>query len=214
MAGDDEFRLTVVAKALELFAEQGYDATSVDEIADAAGISRRTFFRQFRSKEDVVFADHEILLAQAREFLAADHDDPWVAVCDAAMLVFERFAQWRAIAVRRYGVIRAVPALLEREIVTESRYERLFVAYLRRAVPSERDLEAVQFATLVTATHNYLLRRAVRGVAVTSADLRDALTGVRELFAGRSASGEVVVAVFPRGTSARAIAAEVERQLD
>ena len=135
MAGDDEFRLTVVAKALELFAEQGFDATSVDEIADAAGISRRTFFRQFRSKEDVVFADHEILLAQAREYLSADHDDPWVAVCDAAMLVFERFAQWRDIAVRRYAVIRAVPALREREIVTESRYERLFVSYLRRAAP-------------------------------------------------------------------------------
>ena len=214
MAGDDEFRLTVVAKALELFAEQGYDATSVDEIADAAGISRRTFFRQFRSKEDVVFADHEILLAQAREYLTADHDDPWVAVCDAAMLVFERFAQWRDIAVRRYAVIRAVPALREREIVTESRYERLFVSYLRRATPIERDLEAVQFAALVTATHNYLLRRAVREGAVTSADLRDALTGVRELFAGRSASGEVVVAVFPRGTSARAIAAAVERELD
>ncbi|HEY5856579.1 MAG TPA: TetR family transcriptional regulator [Aldersonia sp.] len=213
MAGD-EFRLTVVAKALELFAEQGYDATSVDEIADAAGISRRTFFRQFRAKEDVVFADHEILLAQAREYLAADHDDPWVAVCDAAMLVFERFAQWRDIAARRYAVIRAVPALREREIVTESRYERLFVVYLRRAVPAERDLEAVQFAAVVTTTHNYLLRRAVRGVAVTSADLRDALTGVRELFAGRPSSGEVVVAVFPRGTSARAIAAAVERELD
>ena len=72
VAPDDDAtarRLTVVDQALRLFAEKGYEATTVDEIADAAGISRRTFFRQFRSKEDVVFADHESQLAQARAFL-------------------------------------------------------------------------------------------------------------------------------------------------
>lgn len=59
----------MVDQALRLFAERGYEATTVDEIAVAAGISRRTFFRQFRSKEDVIFADHEFQLASAQEFL-------------------------------------------------------------------------------------------------------------------------------------------------
>jgi AcrR family transcriptional regulator len=57
-----EPRSAVVAAALELFQAQGYDQTSVEQIAKAAGVSRSTFFRQFGGKEDVVFADHEVLL--------------------------------------------------------------------------------------------------------------------------------------------------------
>ncbi|MGL1751793.1 helix-turn-helix domain-containing protein, partial [Vibrio parahaemolyticus] len=55
-------RTAVVAAAIALFAERGYDQTSVEQIAQAAGVSRSTFFRQFGGKEDVVFADHEVLL--------------------------------------------------------------------------------------------------------------------------------------------------------
>lgn len=44
------------AAAIYLFAERGYDNTSVEEVAEAAGISVRTLFRYFTSKEDIVFA--------------------------------------------------------------------------------------------------------------------------------------------------------------
>ena len=226
MADDsDRFRLRVVSEALRLFAEQGYEATAVDEIAETAGISRRTFFRQFRAKEDVVFADHEILLAQAAEYLALDHDDPWDAVCEAAMLVFDRFSQWRDIARRRYAVVHGVPALRDREIVTVFRYERLFTEYLRAQLPDVNDLARVQFAAMVTATHNYVLRRMVRDAASVrrsaspvSADLRAALAEVRALFqddgaARRGAGDDVVVAVFSRGTAPQRVAELVERRL-
>ena len=46
--------------ALDLLITQGFDATSVDELAAAAGISRSTFFRRFGSKENMVFADQEM----------------------------------------------------------------------------------------------------------------------------------------------------------
>ncbi|MFC7447577.1 TetR family transcriptional regulator [Rhodococcus daqingensis] len=216
----DRFRLQVVSEALRLFSEKGYEATSVDEIAEAAGISRRTFFRQFRSKEDVVFADHEILLGQAQEYLAADHEDPWDAVCDAAMIVFERFSHWNDMATRRYAVVHEVPALRDREIVTGFRYERLFVEYLRRALPDEPDLAMVQFSASVTATHNYLLRRMVRdGAETTSQDLRAALADLRQGVGRRDhpapdADGEMVVAVFPRGTAPRRVAELLRRRLE
>ncbi|WP_421015579.1 helix-turn-helix domain-containing protein, partial [Glutamicibacter creatinolyticus] len=48
--------------ALELLIDQGFDATSVDELANAAGMSRSTFFRRFGSKENMVFADQEMII--------------------------------------------------------------------------------------------------------------------------------------------------------
>ncbi|WP_308166451.1 TetR family transcriptional regulator [Nocardia albiluteola] len=194
------FRLAVVDHALRLFADKGYEATTVDEIAEAAGISRRTFFRQFRAKEDVVFADHEAQLAQARADLDAAQGDPWDAVCEAIVGIFERFTRTRELAARRYRVVRQVPALRDREIVTVFRYERLFTDYLREALPQENDLVLIQFSASVTATHNYLLRRMVRGRAEAgTADLRAALAGIaRGGRAGGDPAGEMVVAVFPR----------------
>ncbi|MFD4562617.1 TetR family transcriptional regulator, partial [Streptomyces sp. NPDC058469] len=45
-----KMRRELAAAAMELFATKGYEATTVDEIAAAAGVARRTFFRHFRSK--------------------------------------------------------------------------------------------------------------------------------------------------------------------
>ncbi len=56
--------------ALRLFAAHGFEATTVDDIAAAAGIGRRTFFRYFASKNDVVWGDFDGGLAHLRADLA------------------------------------------------------------------------------------------------------------------------------------------------
>jgi AcrR family transcriptional regulator len=51
-----KMRLAIENAALDLFAEKGYDATTVDEIAERAEVSKATFFRYFGAKADVIFA--------------------------------------------------------------------------------------------------------------------------------------------------------------
>lgn len=208
-------RNTVVAAALDLFATQGFEATSVEQIAQAAGVSRSTFFRQFGGKDDVVFTDHAVLLEQLREFLSQPHENPWAAVCEASLQVFRHFAADPELARRRYGVVRQVPALRDREIVTVFQYERLFDEYLRRELPELDPIEAVSFAASVTAVHNHVLRRLLRSTKkVPSSVLSDAHDALMHRVGVHPdgtppADDDVVVAVFPR----RMPAAEVARRL-
>jgi AcrR family transcriptional regulator len=64
-------REAIVAAALQLFEERGFDQTTIADIAEAADIAPRTFFGYFPSKEDVVFAD----FPQTVEGLSARLDD-------------------------------------------------------------------------------------------------------------------------------------------
>jgi hypothetical protein len=128
--------------------------------------------------------------------------------------VFRHFAADPEVARRRYQVVRQVPALREREIVTVFRYERLFDDYLRQAIPGLDPLDAVGFAALVTAVHNHVLRRLLRGGRVRIGVLRSALDDVRRRYGVHpdgtlTGPDDIVVAVFPR----RMPPAEVSRRL-
>ena len=170
--------------AVDLFTRQGYEGTTVEEIADAAKVSRATFFRRFRSKEDVVFADHELLLEEVVVMLAATrpdaraseesgHDlgrgwdpdvDPYLEVCRAARMVFDHHVGQRETSLARYALLQQVPALRDRELITTHRYERAFTHYLRDTLPAERSAStaSIAFAASVVAVHNSILRRWLR----------------------------------------------------
>lgn len=164
-------RAQVVEAAVELFSERGFEATSVDDLARAAGMSRSTYFRQVGGKEDAVFADHPRLIEELRVWMDDQVGrpgaeglpaDPWATVCAASERVFAHLSADLDLARRRYTEVRAVRALRDREIITERGYERLFSDYLRRSVPGLELVDAIGFAALVTATHNHFLRQAVR----------------------------------------------------
>ena len=63
-------RDTIARAALRLFAERGYDDTTLAEIADAAQVSPRTIFAYFESKEDILFCDAPDTLGKLRRTLA------------------------------------------------------------------------------------------------------------------------------------------------
>ena len=208
----------VVSAAIELFASQGFEATSVEQIAQAAGVSRSTFFRQFGGKDDVVFVDHEILLEGLREYLSEPHENPWMAVIEASLNIFRHYAADPDLARRRYAVVRQVPVLREREIITVFRYERLFDEYLRRALPGLDPVTSVAFSASVTAVHNHVLRRLLRGNNVSASVLREAYDDILRRFGvhpdGAGPDAEVVVAVFPRTMPAVELTRRLRDQLD
>lgn len=203
--------------ALELFVELGYDGTTVDEIAERAGVGRTTFFRAFRSKEDVIFPHHDELLEQVRARLAAASTrHGLVAVSEASSLVMRHYLDEGDLAVRRYHLTRSVPSLRDREVAGMRQYQRAFRDHI--ATWMDDDLRAELMAVSVTTACNAVLRRLLRG------ELDDpwpafhaAMNQVLELFAERPVGdGPAVIVVGDLGdapTDPAVIGAAVERAL-
>ena len=108
--------------ALVLSAERGYDSTTVAEIAAAAGVTERTFYRHFPDKADALFPDNTALLARlagvaaqaAREGRTA-LDAALLAVLDLAAIAYEEPER----ALLNAQVIPSVPALAGRDLVRQ-----------------------------------------------------------------------------------------------
>jgi AcrR family transcriptional regulator len=73
--------------AIELISERGFDATSTDDIARAAGVSPRTFFNYFPTKQDVIFLPEEVLPRLFAEAIRARPvgEDPVATVAAATI---------------------------------------------------------------------------------------------------------------------------------
>jgi AcrR family transcriptional regulator len=179
--------------AFDLFGERGYEQTSIDDITERAGLGRTTFFRHYRSKEDVIFPDHDRLLEQIGERLRTSSDGTaLVAVSDAVRLVLRHYVAEGDLARRRYAITSAVPALRDREIASVARYQRLFREFIAGWMgdPGEpASLRAELMAAAVVAAHNHVLRRWLRGESPDPvAEVDQALGQVIELFAGPDGS--------------------------
>ncbi|MGW7428550.1 TetR family transcriptional regulator [Streptomyces sp. NPDC054861] len=195
-----KMRRELATAAMELFATKGYEATTVDEIAAAAGVARRTFFRHFRSKEEAIFPDHDDTLVRAEAVLnaAPPHEHPLDTVCRGIKEVMKMYAGSPAVSVERYRLTREVPTLREREIASVARYERLFTRYLLGHF-DERDhhdgnddpLLAEVAASAVVTAHNHVLRRWLRagGQGDVEAQLDHAFAIVRETFGSGIGAG-------------------------
>jgi len=105
--------------AMELYTERGFDQTTVAEIAERAGLTKRTFFRHYTDKRDVLFSGAVVMQEAVVKAVAGAPDaaTPLAAVATgldaAAGLLQERGDGPRY----RYAVIVANPELQERELV-------------------------------------------------------------------------------------------------
>jgi AcrR family transcriptional regulator len=161
-AGRAELRRDLVAAAISLFRTRGYDDTTIDDIAAAAGVGRRTFFRYFRSKEDAISPDHEAALSRLAEIFEAAHpSEPTVAlVLRAGETVFDLYTDDPPLSVQRFKLTHQVAVLRDRESASVDHYRRLFTRYLRQRFADDPDgeLRAAVIGAAVVAAHNFALR--------------------------------------------------------
>ncbi|MCO5996200.1 TetR/AcrR family transcriptional regulator [Actinoallomurus rhizosphaericola] len=104
--------------ALELFAEQGFAATTVPEITARAGLTTRTFFRHFADKREVLFAEDEFSQMAARMLADAPASmDPVTVLVEGLRTVAEtRFDGRRAEVRQLRALIRSDDGLRERDL--------------------------------------------------------------------------------------------------
>ncbi|HEV3172045.1 MAG TPA: TetR family transcriptional regulator [Actinocrinis sp.] len=120
--------------ALRLLAGQGYEQTTVDQIVAAAGVSRRTFFRYFKSKEDVVVESVSDLGAAIRGELATrpDHESPQEALRAAFAVAIEQMAEEPAKSLPLIRLVFGTPALHRRFLENQSVLQEELAAELAR----------------------------------------------------------------------------------
>src|SRR2546429_4986714 len=84
-------RSRVQKVALELFAEQGYEKTSLREIADRLGVTKAALYYHFKSKEEIVWTIVDDYLAEVDEVIAWAGEQP--ATPEARRATLERYAE-------------------------------------------------------------------------------------------------------------------------
>lgn len=141
MAAMEDARSRMRRAALDLFAEQGYQATTVDLIAARAGVTQRTFFRHFGDKGEVLFGDDDALLVVILDALAATPRDAPVTetVRRGLLALAQHLEPAREELRRRAAVIATEDRLRERELLKLDRWHRRLHAALRERGVVEPD---------------------------------------------------------------------------
>lgn len=147
-----ETRARITEAGLKLFTSNGFEATTLDVIAAEAGISRRTVFHYFKSKDDILLS----LQAGLGERLAAaltgqsPTQSPLVAARKALLSVIAPFDSLNLIAIDR--LMRSSEAVQERKQASYIGDERVLFTALRQQWPNENETVLRLVATLTINT--------------------------------------------------------------
>ena len=171
--------------ALALFCEKGFDAVTIDDIAAAADVSRRTFFRYFGSKEDVILSDHPRRLDELQAALdRRPADEPALTALRHAILSLAgSFEEQREHMLRRFSLVTSTPSLEARSLCLQRNWETAVTAMLaeRMGVDPGKDLRpgvvaAPTMAAMRVATANWLAgggKGDLPAIVAASLDLLD-----------------------------------------
>ncbi|MBR0708301.1 MULTISPECIES: TetR/AcrR family transcriptional regulator [Bradyrhizobium] len=146
-----ETRERLTRAAMALFLERGFEATTIDDIAAAADVSRRSFFHYFASKEDVVAAwQEDAAAALVTEILARPADESMLTAAENAIAAaVKRIDPAEAAAMSRLK--RDNPALQARDQLKYEKLERALAEGLARRARNKSDqLKARLVAMIAT----------------------------------------------------------------
>ncbi|WP_033341432.1 TetR family transcriptional regulator [Catenuloplanes japonicus] len=170
--------------AMELFRDRGFADVTVAEIADRAGLTKRTFFNHFADKREVFFANAQQFEESVLTHLAAA--DPSLDAISACVHALTRaglsLAPYYEFAKARLAVLAATPELRERDLIKSARLAAAMIeALARRGVPPRTAAFAAESALSVFAV------AAADWIATPTADLptlmHEALTDLRTAIA-------------------------------
>jgi AcrR family transcriptional regulator len=159
----EDTRARLIDAAFTLFVDRGYADTTVEQIATRAGATSRTFFRQFRDKDEVVFADDDELLP----FLIASIEGVRDAADAGAMMrsalgdLADRFEPQRRRLQQRQRIIEQDVGLTGRELAKQARWQHAVTEALAARGFDREDAEilaAIGFALFTGAIHEWLAR--------------------------------------------------------
>lgn len=204
-----ETKYRIAETAMALFLEQGYESVTVEAVADASRVSRRTVFRHFGGKDELVFPDHSARL----ELLAANLVPPTggrtavdvvIAATEAVMLDFLSRPE---LVLRRYRLTRLVPELRKREVLEHERYVAMTRAYLRDHLPADAPpFLPMALAALIDAMHRSALGNFARGDGTTDAfaELAAGMAWIRQVLAADpTGASPLLLAVLPDTAAVR-----------
>lgn len=154
-------RRDLAEAAMREFENRGFSATTVEDIASSAGYSPRTFFRQFTSKEDVVFFDLPDIQGRLEALLDDPPVDAWSAIC---AVLDENCADWEAagpkLALNRTRLIHREPALYTRFLELCDEWEEVIARIFanERGTDAATDIPARVLAGSVVAACRVAMR--------------------------------------------------------
>ena len=136
-------RQALIASARALFDARGFEAVTIEEITARAGVSKRTFFRYFPTKEDVVFPEHEARLARFRELVSRrlPGEDPLAGVQRAFVALGGQLMADRDEVVALQRLVDRSQTLMASDRARDRQWDEVVAAALadgREPAPTER----------------------------------------------------------------------------
>jgi AcrR family transcriptional regulator len=170
-------RLTIRRIAMPLMLEHGYDAVTVDDIATEAGISRRTFFRLFGGKDQIVSCDHEVYHLELHTHLLQHQGERTVhRAAKGAALVVEGLTAVAADAESRAALLTSSPSLRAEESRWFERHQITIAAFLSQHPDTTTVESEMAAAAIIAAARVSIREHASSGEAQAAKHFEAAIT--------------------------------------